>query len=70
MRRVDPEVTEEVLDAFASTRENLLTCAPVELVDIVGSTASGVEDSDSSSDESVQEDNIELSYKELDSCIR
>ena len=58
MRRVHPEVTEEVLDTFASTRENLLTCAPVELADIVGSTASGVEDSDSSS------------YKELDGCIR
>ena len=36
----------------------------------LGSTASGVEDSDSSSDESVQEDNFELSYKELVGCIR
>ena len=70
MRRVDPEVTEEVLDAFARTRENLLTAAPVELVDIVGSTASGVEDSDSSSEESVQEANYEKSYKELVGCIR
>ena len=46
------------MDTFASTRENLLTCAPVELADIVGSTASGFDDSDSSS------------YKELDGCIR
>ena len=43
---------------------------PVELADIVGSTASGVEDSDSSSDESVQEANYEKSYKELVGCIR
>ena len=46
------------MDAFTRTGENLLTCAPVELADIVGSTASGVEDSNSSS------------YKELDGCIR
>ena len=70
MPRVHSEVTEKELDAFASTGENLLTCAPVELTDIVGSTASGVEDSDSSSDESVQEDNYELFYKELVCCIR
>ena len=57
MRRVQPEVTEEELDTLASG-ENLLTCAPVKLADIVGSTGSGVEDSDSSS------------YKELDGCIR
>ena len=70
MRRVHPEVTEEELDTFTSTGENLPTCAPVKLEDIVGSTASGVEDSDSSSDDSVQEDNFELSYKELVGCIR
>ena len=42
------------MDAFASTDENLLTYALVELADIVGSTASGVEDSDLSSGEIVQ----------------
>ena len=36
----------------------------------LGSTASGVEDSDSSSDESVQENNFDLSYMELVGCIR
>ena len=68
--RVHPEVTEEELDLFASTDENLLTYAPVELADIVGSTASGVEDSHSSSDESVREDSFELSYKEPVGYIR
>ena len=36
----------------------------------LGSTASGVEDSDSSSDESVREDSFELSYKEPVGYIR
>ena len=58
------------MDLFASTGENLLTYAPVALADIVGSTASGVEDSDSSSDESVREDSFELSYKEPVGYIR
>ena len=68
MRRVHPTVTGDEVEAFASSGDNLLTCAQ-EFAEIASSSAPEVA-ADGSLEESDEEDSPELTYREVMGHLR